>query len=78
MLGLQLTVVVPVLSMIVLISLGGKWMAISAGKILGLGLPGRALLVHMSTLDVLVKDQIISIMVGGTIVYHSREIGVVI
>lgn len=55
-LGIQLMVAAAVSWVMVLVSLGGKGLAASPGKILGRGLPGKILSVHMSTLTVLVRN----------------------
>lgn len=49
-------VVVAVWRLMVLKSLGGKGVALSQGKILGPGLPGRTLSVYVSTLDILIRN----------------------
>ena len=71
-LGTQLMVVVSVLRITVLISLGGQRVAVSPGKILGLCL-GRTLSIYISTLDVLVRNQIGSVTIARSTAYPSKK-----
>lgn len=68
----QLTLVAA-LRIMVLIPLGEKGVAFSPGKVLGPGLAGRPLLSTRVHLDVLVRNEIVSIITARTLVHHVRS-----